>query len=76
MADGDLVPVTAELIKAGQSERPGWSRAQLALLGVSWPPPPGWRPAAVVGRAIPRADAERFVQLRGGSPPDGGPSLF
>lgn len=71
----ELVRVTAELIEAGRSERGGWSKVQLALLGVSWPPLPGWK-REVVGGSIPQADAERFVQLRGRSPPSGGPSLF
>lgn len=62
MAD-DLVAVTAELIEAGQSERGGWSKEQLALIGVAWPPLAGWKGGAV-GRFIPRADAERFVSLR------------
>jgi hypothetical protein len=71
----DVIAVTAELIEAGRSERGGWSKAQLALLGVVWPPPAGWK-RVVIGRSIPQADAERFVQLRGGGRPGGGPSLF
>jgi hypothetical protein len=75
MAGEELVTVTAELIEAGRSERGGWSKAQLALLGVPWPPPAGWK-EVVVGRAIPRPDAKRFLQLCGGGSPSGGPSLF
>lgn len=71
----ELVAVTTELIEAGQSDRGGWSKAQLALLGVSWPPPPGWK-GEVIGRLVPQADAERFVQLRGGRPAGDGQSLF
>jgi hypothetical protein len=74
MAD-DLVTVTAELIEAGQSERGGWSKAQLALIGVAWPPPAGWKEIAV-GRRIPRADTERFVALRAGRQALEGPGLF
>jgi hypothetical protein len=71
----ELVTVTAELIAAGRSERGGWSKAQLALLGVPWPPPAGWK-AEVIGRAISKPDADRFVQLRGGELPAAEPSLF
>lgn len=58
-----MVPVTVKLIAAGRSTRGGWTRAQLALLGVPWPPSPGWQNAAL-GRLIPRLDAERFVASR------------
>jgi hypothetical protein len=63
----DQVPVTADLLAAGQSDRGGWSKAQLALLGVPWPPPAGWKTTAM-GRLIPRAVAARFVALRGTQP--------
>ncbi len=59
----ELVIVTDELIEAGKSERGGWSKAQLALLGVTWPPEFGWK-NRVRGRAISKADADRFVALR------------
>jgi hypothetical protein len=75
MAGEELVTVTAELIDAGRSERGGWSKAQLALLKVPWPPPAGWK-VAVVGSVIPKPDADRFVQLRGRGLPGGEPSLF
>jgi hypothetical protein len=72
----DLVTVTVELIDAGQSESGGWSKAQLALIGVAWPPPAGWKGVAV-GRRIPRADAERFIALRAGRQVlEGRPGLF
>lgn len=63
----ESVLVAAELLAAGQSERGGWSKAQLTLLGVDWPPPSGWK-SKVIGRSIARVDAERLVQLRSGSP--------
>lgn len=58
-----LVPITAELIEAGRSERGGWSKRQLACLGVIWPPPSGWR-AATVGRLIRQAEADTFLALQ------------
>jgi hypothetical protein len=70
MGEADRVPVTPELLTSGQSARGGWSAAQLALLGVPWPPPPG-RKAAAIGRLVPAAAAERFVALRGGEAPSG-----
>lgn len=75
MPGEELVPVTATLINVGRSERGGWAAAQLALLGVPWPPPPGWK-AAAVGRLLLRADADRFVALRVGVRPPESPGLF
>lgn len=38
------LPSPAE-VAAAQTERGGWTRAQLAEWGVPWPPPQGWRKA-------------------------------
>jgi hypothetical protein len=73
MASDELTTITSELIEAGRSERGGWNKSQLALLGVSWPPQRGWK-VRVVGRPIPKEDADWFVKLGGGSA--SGPSLF
>jgi hypothetical protein len=55
--------ITREFLDAGRSERGGWLKAQLAILGVSWPPMRGW-PARVLGKEIPDSAAERFVALK------------
>ena len=59
----ELVPVTAELILAGQSNLGGWTRDQLAILGIPWPPPVGWKVTAI-GRLIRQSEADRFVSGR------------
>lgn len=59
----DLIPVTKEMIEAGKSLRGGWSKAQLAMLGVPWPPSSGWK-SVVVGRHIKQSELERFLSLR------------
>lgn len=38
------IPSAAE-VKAAQTPAGGWTKAQLAMWGISWPPPPGWRKA-------------------------------
>lgn len=58
------VLVTRELILQGRTGPGGWKRAQLAILGVSWPPPPGWMDEAI-GRRISTDQALRFLLLRG-----------
>lgn len=60
----EQVPITQELIRAGESGAGGWNQAQLELLGVKWPPKHGWR-RRIEGNLIPKSDAEKFVKLRG-----------
>ncbi len=57
------IQITNELIESGRSERGGWSRAQLAILGIPWPPPSGWK-KTVVGHHIEQSEADHFVELR------------
>lgn len=75
MSDIDLVPITYPLLDAGRSARGGWSADQLSLIGVSWPPPAGWKTASL-GRLISSADAKRFVDLRDDGPPARDGNLF
>jgi ribonuclease HI len=56
--------VTHAFIEAGASDRGGWTRDQLELLGVEWPPPHGWR-RRVAGKPIDQGVADRFLALRG-----------
>lgn len=56
------VRITDELIDAGSSRQEGWTKEQLALLGVAWPPPKGWR-RDILGRPIDAEAAARFVEL-------------
>lgn len=41
--------VSAEEIEAKKTPKGGWTRAQLAEWGVSWPPPYKWRQALIAG---------------------------
>lgn len=58
-----MVIITAEFIVSGASPRGGWNRAQLATLGVSWPPIAGWK-KRLIGKRISQDTANRFLQLR------------
>ncbi len=60
----EQVQITQELIQAGESGAGGWNQAQLELLGVKWPLQHGWR-RRIEGSLIPKADAEKFIRLRG-----------
>jgi len=41
--------VSIEEIEAAKTEKGGWTRAQLALWGVPWPPPKGWKERLISG---------------------------
>ena len=45
----------------GRSERGGWTKDQLALLGVTWPPEAGWI-YRVMGDQITEEAARAFLQ--------------
>ena len=55
--------ITDELIESGKSASGGWSKAQLQILGVAWPPQNGWK-AGVIGKSIQESDAKLFLSLR------------
>ena len=56
----------AETIALGRSERGGWNKPQLAMLGIAWPPIRGWRSALERrGVRVSREMHDRFVELRG-----------
>lgn len=46
------------------SERGGWTRAQLEILGIEWPPMSGWN-KRLIGTELDDLDAEAFLSLRG-----------
>ena len=54
--------VTRELIKSGQTKAGGWTKSQLEIIGVSWPPQKGWADR-VCGTHISKEDADMFCNL-------------
>jgi hypothetical protein len=52
--------ITDEFLEQNKTERGGWTKAQLAILGVAWPPARGWKWTAI-GKTISDDDARRFV---------------
>ena len=51
------------LVAQGESVNGGWSRKQLALLGVSWPPETGWKDR-LVGTEIDSDVENEFINLK------------
>jgi hypothetical protein len=62
--------LTREMIHAGKSEAGGWTKKQLALIGVNWPPKPGWlEKLSRRGDTIERSVYEEFLSLKGSRKP-------
>lgn len=59
----NTVVITNDMIVYGQSKHGGWSRDQLKLLGVDWPPAKGWK-ARIIGRTITQSQYEMFLVTR------------
>lgn len=58
-----MVKISRSLIECGRSKHGGWSRAQLGLLGIEWPPESGWI-KSVIGKEISEDVAKSFIDLR------------
>lgn len=52
--------ITEKFLKEGQSKKGGWNKKQLAVLGISWPPTPGWK-QIVIGQLIDEKNAQEFL---------------
>ena len=59
----EQVEIDHEILDRARTPRGGWNRAQLAVLGVNWPPPNGWK-RRQVGRKVSRDVLDQFVELR------------
>lgn len=58
-----MTRITEDLLSLGRSDAGGWTRAQLALLAVPWPPVKGWK-EAVLGADIPDEVAAAFIAAK------------
>ncbi len=54
--------ITAEFLAAGARPAAAYTKRQLALLGVDWPPVKGWK-ERVIGQEIPDEASEEFIRL-------------
>lgn len=55
--------MTEDILSAARSAAGGWSKRQLELLGVGWPPAEGWKPS-VLGRWFPNHVVAEFLRER------------
>lgn len=56
----DGIVLTSELIEAGMSAKGGYNAVQLKALGISWPPPKGWK-TSIIGTTIDYKNYETFI---------------
>lgn len=54
-----MFTITDQWLMDNRTDGGGWTREQLAVLGVSWPPKSGWKDR-VIGTQIPYETAELF----------------
>lgn len=59
----NTVEITEEYLTRQATAKIGWNRAQLSVLGVSWPPVKGWK-QSVIGKTLTEAEAVKFEQAR------------
>ena len=55
--------LTNDIIEAGRSSEGGWSEEQLRLIGVGWPPYPGWK-RDKVGAEVADEKVAEFLRLK------------
>ena len=58
-----MIQLTDDMIEAGRSEQDGWSREQLRLFGVSWPPAKHWK-RRMAGSQFDERVVEEFLRLK------------
>lgn len=52
--------ITKEIIDQGKSKNGGWTKKQLSILGVSWPPEKGWQ-NKIIGKEIDKDTLDQFL---------------
>lgn len=55
--------ITEKFLKEGQSANGGWSKRQLNMIGVNWPPASGWK-QTVIGQLIEEKTARDFLAAK------------
>lgn len=63
MSPDDMITLTAESIHAAATNNGGWTRAQLSVIGIKWPPRHGWI-SDVVGTRISMRRYKDFVEAK------------
>ena len=62
MSTNEQFTVTEQWLKRNSTANGGYTKGQLQLVGVDWPPSKGWQ-RALIDAKIPVEDARRFEQM-------------
>ena len=54
--------VTKQFILDNRTERGAWTRAQIELLGIKWPPTKGWQ-QRVIGKELNNDEVDQFKKF-------------
>ena len=57
------IELSREMIQQGRSSKGGYSKAQLELLGVKWPPKKGWIDKKIA-KKFDEEKIKQFIELR------------
>lgn len=57
------VTISPSMLASAKTEAGGYTRAQLEVLGVTWPPTKGW-PSALIGKEVEQEIWDRFLNAR------------
>lgn len=62
MSEEIQITLTSDLIHHGATAHDGFKKAQLAVLGVAWPPKKGWL-SGLIGTKVSMVTYNRFIAL-------------
>lgn len=57
------ITITPALLASAKTEAGGYTRAQMDVFGVDWPPPKGW-PNFLIGQTVEQEKFDQFMQAR------------
>lgn len=55
--------ITEQVLKDAESINGAWSRKQLEIIGVKWPPPKGWK-KKILGTEIEYSKIKKLLSLK------------
>ena len=58
-----MTTLTEELIEQARSKNGGWSKQQLEIIGVDWPPTKGWK-KNITGEKFKESKINAFIELK------------
>lgn len=57
------VTITPAMLASAKTKAGGYTRAQMDVFGVDWPPPKGW-PSFLIGQIVEQEKFDQFMQAR------------